>query len=173
MTEVAPGIDIDRDILAHMAFRPIVRSPKPMDPRIFLPEPMGMDDDLIDMRLEDRIAYDPAVGTLFLNFEGLNIRGTDDVRAVHEAVEARCKAIGERVRVIVNYDNFTIDDRVIDDYAAMVRYLVDTYYSEISRYTTSAFMRLKLGEAIERRGVPPHIFERQDEAQSFLEDPAR
>ena len=35
LIEVAPGIDIERDILAHMGFRPIVRDPKPMDARIF------------------------------------------------------------------------------------------------------------------------------------------
>ena len=33
------------------------------------------------------------------------------------------------------------------------------YYSHVSRYTTSAFMRLKLGEALRRRDVAPHIFE--------------
>ena len=35
LIEVAPGIDIERDILAHMGFKPIVRDPKPMDARIF------------------------------------------------------------------------------------------------------------------------------------------
>jgi propionate CoA-transferase len=29
LLEVAPGIDIDRDILQHMAFRPILRAPQP------------------------------------------------------------------------------------------------------------------------------------------------
>ena len=36
LAEIAPGIDIERDILAHMDFEPIVRVPKLMDPRIFL-----------------------------------------------------------------------------------------------------------------------------------------
>lgn len=35
LTEVAPGIDIERDILAHMAFRPLSREVKTMDPAIF------------------------------------------------------------------------------------------------------------------------------------------
>ena len=33
LAEVAPGIDVERDILAHMRFRPIVREPKTMDGR--------------------------------------------------------------------------------------------------------------------------------------------
>src|SRR5262249_7261067 len=32
LAEVAPGIDIERDILAHMDFTPRVANPKPMDP---------------------------------------------------------------------------------------------------------------------------------------------
>ena len=31
LIEVAPGIDIERDILAHMDFKPIINKPVPMD----------------------------------------------------------------------------------------------------------------------------------------------
>ena len=43
LIEIAPGIDLQRDILAQMQFRPDV-SPalKEMDARIFRPEPMGL-----------------------------------------------------------------------------------------------------------------------------------
>jgi propionate CoA-transferase len=37
LTEVAPGVDIERDILAHMGFAPLVRRPVPMDPALFRP----------------------------------------------------------------------------------------------------------------------------------------
>jgi len=43
---------------------------------------------------------------------------------------------------------------------------VDRFYSGVSRYTTSGFLRIKLGEALEKRGVAPHIFESAAEAQS-------
>jgi propionate CoA-transferase len=43
LIEVAPGIDMERDIFAQMAFRPDVASNvKTMDERIFRPEPMGL-----------------------------------------------------------------------------------------------------------------------------------
>ncbi|WP_416970791.1 CoA-transferase [Streptomyces sp. 4F14] len=35
LTEVAPGISVERDILPHMGFTPIVRDPKVMDPALF------------------------------------------------------------------------------------------------------------------------------------------
>jgi propionate CoA-transferase len=43
LTEIAPGIEIERDILAHMAFAPIIPEggPKPMDARLFRPELLG------------------------------------------------------------------------------------------------------------------------------------
>lgn len=35
LSEIAPGINIEKDILAHMDFRPIIKQPKIMDERIF------------------------------------------------------------------------------------------------------------------------------------------
>ena len=42
LTEIAPGIDPEKDIFAHMEFRPIVKQPKLMDKKIFLNEMMGI-----------------------------------------------------------------------------------------------------------------------------------
>jgi acetate CoA-transferase len=46
LCEVAPGIDIERDILAHMDFKPNrAATIKAMDPRMFRPEIMGVKDE--------------------------------------------------------------------------------------------------------------------------------
>jgi propionate CoA-transferase len=42
LVEVAPGIDIDRDILAHMGFEPIIDSVRIMDPRLYAAGPMDL-----------------------------------------------------------------------------------------------------------------------------------
>jgi len=172
LIEIAPGIDIDRDILAHMDFRPIVRQPKTMDPRIFRPEPMGLEAALIGLSLADRISYDAERNTLFLNFEGLHVRTLEDVERIRETVEERCRSIGRKVAVVVNYDSFRLDETVADHYADMVRYMETNYYTTVSRYTTSAFMRLKLGAALAKRLVAPHIFETEAEARAFLQETA-
>ena len=47
LAEVAPGIDVERDILAHMGFKPrIADNCREMDARLFRPEPMNLTRDL-------------------------------------------------------------------------------------------------------------------------------
>ena len=168
LAEVAPGIDVERDILAHMDFTPIVDTPREMDARIFRDEPMQLEDTLLGLSLAERISYDPARNTVFLNLEGMQVKTRDDVDRVRRVVEDLCQQVGRKVALVVNYDNFEIDAAVADTYAAMIRYMETHYYTTASRYTTSAFLRLKLGEALSRRRVAPHIFETADEAHKFV-----
>jgi propionate CoA-transferase len=170
LIEVAPGIDIERDILAQMGFTPIVHNPRLMDSRIFREEPMQLEETLLGLGLAERVSYDTERNILFLNLESMHVRTRDDVDRVRRAVEERCHAIGHKVALVVNYDDFLIDAAVADTYAAMVRYMETHYYTTASRYTTSAFLRLKLGEALARRRVAPHIFETGDEAHAFIEE---
>jgi propionate CoA-transferase len=167
LREVAPGIDIERDILAQMGFKPIIREePDLMDVRIFRPEPMGLRDDLLTIPLDQRFTYDPQQNLFFVNFERFSVHNRAEIRALVKAVESKLAPLGHRVYAIVNYDNFSILPELLDEYCAAVRGLVDRFYSGVSRYTTSGFLRMKLGEALEKRGVAPHIFESAAEAQS-------
>src|SRR5215469_963464 len=167
LIEVAPGVDIERDILAHMKFKPIVREPKPMHGRIFRTESMGLEQLLLGLSLADRITYDQERNILFINFEGFQVRTVDDVDLVRREVEARCKAIGRKVALIVNYDGFYLDPVVSDAYMSMITYMEQRHYSSASRYTTSAFMRMKLGAGLAERNLAPHVFETWAEAQAF------
>lgn len=168
LIEVAPGIDVDRDILSQMKFQPIVRNVRKMDPRIFSPDLMNLRGDLLDLDLSHRVAFDPARDLLFLNFEALNVRRIEDVKAIDEAVTNVCAKIGRKVSVVVNYDSFELASDLAEEYADMVRSLEERFYSRVSRYTTSAFMRVKLGQLLSR-SVQPHIFESRAEAQAFHE----
>ncbi len=167
LREVAPGIDIERDILAQMDFKPIMREdPDLMDVRIFRPEPMGLREDLLSIPLDQRFTYDPQQNLFFVNFERFSVHNRAEIRAIVKTVEEKLAPLGHRVYAIVNYDNFSILPELLDEYSAAVRGLVDRFYSGVSRYTTSGFLRIKLGEALEKRGVAPHIFESAAEAQS-------
>ena len=171
LTEVAPGIDIERDILAQMEFRPIMRrDPAIMDGRIFSSEPMDLRDDLLRMPLEQRFTYHPQQRQFFVNFEGHVVRNHQDVERIRQIVEAMLKPLGQKVHAIVNYENFTIFPDLIDEYSAMVSDLVDRFYSGATRYTTNGFLRSKLGDALDRRAVAPHIFETADEASAHVRE---
>ncbi len=169
LIEVAPGIDIERDILARMHFTPIIRQdPQVMDQRIFLPTQMGLRAQLLEIPFEQRFTYDENDETLFINFEGLMIKNMDDVMRVKNTVDRIVRPIGKKIYAVVNYDNFGIMPDVLDDYTAVVDDLVREHYIKVTRYTTSAFLRMKLGESLERRGVAPHIYESVDEAYGAL-----
>jgi propionate CoA-transferase len=165
LLEVAPGIDIDRDILPGLGFEPVIDEPRAMDPRLFLPEVMGLKEEMLSMSLVDRIHYDQSTNTIFLNMAGLRIRTHKDVQDIRDAVESRMSAIGKRFHAVVNYDNFVIDEDVVDEYADLVKHVEDTYYLSVHRYTTSAFLRLKLGKELGRRNLSTRIYETAEEAQ--------
>lgn len=55
LIEVAPGIDVDRDVLGQMDFRPkVAANLRRMDERLFRPEPFGLDDLLAQRRPRSR-----------------------------------------------------------------------------------------------------------------------
>ena len=167
LTEVAPGIDIERDVLALMDFKPIIPcDPSLMDERIFCEGPMELRERLLSIPLDQRFTYDEQQNLFFVNLERFALRSKVDIDAIARTVESKLGALDKRVHAIVNYDNFSIVPELLDEYSAMVSRLVDRFYSGVSRYTTSGFLRIKLGEALERRGVAPHIFESAHEAQS-------
>jgi propionate CoA-transferase len=169
LAEIAPGIDLERDILAHMSFRPIVRDPAPMDEALFRPGPIGLRDRLLDIRVEDRLSYDPETNTVFMNYAGMRVRDEADLKRIRDAVDGLLAPLGKRVNSIVNYDSFSADDEIMDQYLDLVRYVERTYYLKVSRYTTSGFMRLKLGKELEKRRVSSQVFETRQEAHESLE----
>ena len=169
LVEIAPGVDLEKDILRLMDFQPIIDGTlRLMDARIFRTEPMGLKDDLLTLRLEDRLTYDPSENLFFVNFEGFSVNSRALVEQIRTAVERVLQPIGRKVYTIVNYDNFNILPELVDEYTDMVKYLVDHYYTGVTRYTTSTFLRMKLGDALQRRDVAPHIYESSKEARQAL-----
>jgi propionate CoA-transferase len=168
LVEVAPGIDIERDILARMEFRPIIRNPAIMDKRIFAAGPMGLREQLLRMPIEQRVTYHANENLFFVNLEGHSIRSHEDVEQARRTVEDKLVPLGHKVYAIVNYDNFEIFPDVLDEYMTMVAGLVERFYSGVTRYTTSSFLRAKLGDALKRRAMAPHIYETEEEATAQL-----
>ena len=169
LIEIAPGVDLQRDILDRMDFVPILRHPPAlMDARIFVPEPMGLRPQLLEIPIDQRLSYDAEQNIFFVNFEGLSVRSNEDIDRILRAVEARLAPIGHKVAAVVNYERFSIAPELIDDYTGMVKGLMERHYSDVTRYTASTFLRARLGESFGKRVANPHIFETRDEAHRHL-----
>ncbi len=72
-----------------------------------------------------------------------------------------------RLRWLSTMTAFISTRRSSDAYFSMITYMQSRYYLSASRYTTSAFMRLKLGAGLAERNLAPHVFETGAEAQAF------
>ena len=171
LIEIAPGMDLERDILTQMDFRPVISNElRMMDDAIFRDAPMGLRDRLLAIPLERRLAYAADENVFFINFERLAIRSQQDIDNVRQEIERKLEPLDEKVYGIVNYDNFVIAPDLIDAWTEMVKGLVERYYWGVTRYTTSNFLRLKLGKALSERGLAPHIYESAEEAHHHLRD---
>ena len=87
---------------------------------------------------------------------------------IRRSVRAICEPLGKKVYAIVNYEGFVLDREVEEAYVDMVHDVVAQYYAGVTRFTTSAFMRAKLGDALSRRSLSPYIFETEEEARAEL-----
>ncbi|MGD8298968.1 MAG: CoA-transferase, partial [Desulfobacterales bacterium] len=168
LVEIAPGIDIDRDILPYMAFRPLIDYVATMDARIFQTQPMGIRPELLTIDIDDRIQYDPATNTLRLNFKGLEIESVDDIEIIRKVAEDKCRAAGTKVKAIVDYESFSIGEDLLDAYLEMGKYIIETYYQDVTRHTTNEEMRSKLGDELVKRGLTPSLFETEAEAETRI-----
>jgi len=168
LAEVAPGIDIGRDILAQMDFAPLVDQPAPMRASLFEAAPMDLRARLLDPDLGRRISIDLERSMLFLDFRHLHVRRIEDVEAIRQAVQAQCNALGRRVATIVNYDGFQVDHDVADAYAQMSHEVEARFYSRVSRYASSAFRRMQLQKLLSTPAAPA-IFETEGEAVAYLQ----
>ncbi|HDP26153.1 MAG TPA: acyl CoA:acetate/3-ketoacid CoA transferase [Deltaproteobacteria bacterium] len=168
LIEVAPGIDIEKDILANMDFKPIIeKKPRLMDERIFREGPMNLKEDLMSVPLKDRFKYNPERNIFFVNLEGYFVKRSEDIQEMEELAMSILVPLNKKVFGIVNYDNFMISPDLVEEYSDMVKRL-SRYYSGVSRYTTSTFLRMKLGQALELRDVAAHIYENSEEARKAL-----
>ncbi len=145
LIEIAPGMDLERDLLAHMDFSPAISAQlKLMDAALFRDEPMGLRERLLSTPLAQRFELDRERRKLFINFEGMSIDSVSDIAEIEAHLRELLQPLGERVAVVVNYDSCSVRPTLIDGYAAMVKRLSDAYYSHVTRYGTGGFLKARL-----------------------------
>ncbi|MDD9909432.1 MAG: acyl CoA:acetate/3-ketoacid CoA transferase [Ahrensia sp.] len=170
LVEIAPGIDLQKDILDQMAFAPIVRDPKLMDDAIFRPAPMRLRSHMLNMEIEERLFYDEDRNILFVNLSGLEIENDDDLQDFAVPFRLYLQGLGRKIDLISNYDGISIAPRMASKFADFLSTTENEFYRTATRYTTSAFLRQKLGQDLKNRSISPHIFETRQEAADYVRE---
>ena len=168
LSEVAPGIDIENDILANMDFEPVIDEPGTMDQCIFLNKPMKLRKQLLEIPIVDRLFHDKQQNIVFANMSGLAVEDKDQLQKLDKAMNKFFMGLGEKVNIIANYDGISIAPAIAGKFANLLSQLEYDYYLTSTHYTTSAFLRQKLGEDLKQRSISPHIFETKQEASDYI-----
>ena len=145
LIEIAPGVDLQKDILDQMEFEPII-SPnlKQMDERIFRHEKMEIE---LFGSLKDRVTYHEGDHVIFIDLTGISLASEDEVRWLGRSLDLIFHPITKErgpVDAIVNYDGFDCKSGLEEAYADAVEALSSRHYKSVKRYSFNAFRRAKL-----------------------------
>jgi propionate CoA-transferase len=147
LIEIAPGVDLQKDVIDQMGFEPVI-SPnlKEMDPRIFTDAKMKATKDFFGS-LEDRHVYQEEDHTVFLDMFGIVLNSQDDIdwfeAAVRNLLQPYYDAKGP-VNMVVDYEGFEIGKGLEEYYSEKIRHLQENFYRTVVRYSGAAFQRAKL-----------------------------
>ncbi len=130
---------------------------------------MGLRSRMLNIDLEDRLYYDQAENTVYANLSGLSIKDVSDIAEFAGGMNAFFERIGQKVNLVSNYDGISIAPAVASKFADLASQLEYDFYLTATRYTTSAFLRQKLGRDLKDRSISPHIFETREEAAAYVQ----
>ncbi len=168
LIEIAPGIDVEKEVLANMDFTPLIREPlQTMDSKIFENHPMGLRSNFLGIPLLERFTYDAEKSRLYVNFEGLSITDKQPIEDIRNHVEYMLNGHGKTTYAIINYDNFNILPDLLNPYMEMVAYLEKNYYQQVTRYSSNSFLRMKLADVLGDQQA--NVFETKTDAENALD----
>jgi propionate CoA-transferase len=169
LIEIAPGVDLQSDILDQMEFRPIVPDEvSTMDEALFREEPMGLAERrTID--LEKRFDYDQENNVLYLNLEGLSIETEEDVSELAVLLDQELASSDKKVHAIVNYANLYLDPGARESFFDMLRRNEEECFLSSTGYSVDTLLRRQLREEFAEAGLEQRIYCDFDEARESFE----
>jgi propionate CoA-transferase len=168
LIEIAPGVDLQRDILDRMPFVPRVSDDlRVMESVIFLPGCMDLKHRPV-MTLDERVHFRPDDNLVYLNFEGLRLDSEADVEELAEMLDGKLAAFGHKVNAIVNYDHFSLSPAAADRYWEMIRRNTARFFLTLTRYSTNAFFRHQMEQQFATARLGQHFYDSFAEAKRHL-----
>jgi len=165
LIEIAPGVDLERDVLAKMSFRPQVAGDlREMDAAIFSDAPLGLAR-RVAPALAARIEHRAEDGLVVLTLDGLTIDAEGEAESIVEVLDRRLGELGSGDSVVVDCDGF---DPRSPGAARLLQLLFDWDRSRsLAWYSTDPLQRRKLFRACSDAGTGEPIhpsFQRAAEA---------
>jgi propionate CoA-transferase len=146
LVEIAPGIDIERDILAHMDFTPIIRDPQTMDTRIFETSLMGLRERMSATPLQRRFSYDAKFRMLFVDLRQLAIGGDGDIERIAVEIAACVRTLPRPLHAMVNCRMCALDAGAADGFYRMLASLEQRLDVQLTSYGTPRLLAARVGE---------------------------
>jgi propionate CoA-transferase len=168
LIELAPGVDLERDVLARMGFRPqLAPDLHEMDAAIFTDAQLGLGE-RSPLTLDQRVKYCADDNRVSINFEGLLLTTAAEAEMLAGVLERRLHELGRKVDLIVNYDDFELSRPAAPRFFEMVRDHERRYSLSSTRYSADALLRRKLGRAFADAGLSHRMYRNVDEATRAL-----
>jgi propionate CoA-transferase len=152
-----------------MDFEPVIDAPpRRMDERIFRPDAMALRAELTSLALAERFRFHPEQGVFYVDFSRLRVKRAEDVVAIFDEADRQLAPLGRKVPAVVNYDDFELDDELMDLWADQVARVADAHYTTVVRYAANAFVRAGLAHTLAEHGLKPNMYASAASAQSHL-----
>ena len=145
LVEVAPGIDIDRDIIQQMEFKPIINmEPRMMNAAIYTEGLMDMKKRLFGLHMSHRLYYNKDANTLFADLSTIAIHSTTDIDHIIGAIRNIFNTrIQCRAHVEVNYDGLEATPEMHALLVLAREELEKEWYLSVRRHTGRTFNHSK------------------------------
>jgi propionate CoA-transferase len=152
LIEIAPGVDLQKDVLDQMDFAPVV-SPnlKLMDKRIFMDAKMNVVSELFGA-FEERVTYHADTHMVYLDLFGVILSTEDDVKWFFTSLRRILDPLYEKGNgkfdIVINYDGFDVRKGLEDMFAEGAMKIEESFFKSVKRYALGAFQRARLARLI-------------------------
>jgi len=147
LVEIAPGVDLERDVLQKMGFRPeIAADLHEMDAAIFSHASLGLGHRL-PPTLEARIEYRAEDDLVLLTLDGLAIEAPSEAESVARFFDRRVCTLGVGNDVVVDCDGFELNRPAAARFLQILREHERSHSGSWAWYCTDALLRRMLGRA--------------------------
>lgn len=154
LIEIAPGIDLQKDILDQMDFVPIINSVKTMEPRIFVDEPMQIKSEMVGLPIEKRVVLNKEEEKLLINLTSFPIKSKLDILRIQQRIENTCQRYGKPLKIMVWYEDIAVKESLKEDYSNMLASINKTFYTQLEHFTKDPFLLSTLSDALKKRDIP-------------------